>query len=292
MTEIRIGTLVPGDEQTESYVSQILQHGFESFQITFWEDVCLDLAPFAAGLARVIGDHDVKIDCLGIYGNPLEDQGTVEAWERLIDNAHLFGASVVSGFAGRLRDRPVEESIARFATVFAPLAKRAAERGIRLAVENCDWNGNWERGDYNIALCPTAWERMFEAVPDENIGLEWDPSHTMGGFMDPVAQLRCWAPRIFHVHGKDATMNWDVIRERGIRGPEVYYGHRTPGFGDADWTDFISILRGSGYTGSIDIEGWHDPVYRDDLEMTGQVAALHYLKRCRGGDLVQNPTRI
>ena len=43
------------------------------------------------------------------------------------------------------------------------------------------------------------------------------------------------------------------------------------------------------YKGSIDIEGWHDPVYRRELEMTGQVHALHYLKRCRGGDYVENP---
>jgi hypothetical protein len=41
--------------------------------------------------------------------------------------------------------------------------------------------------------------------------------------------------------------------------------------------------------GAIDIEGWHDPIYRDALEMTGQVHALGYLKRCRGGDFVPNP---
>ena len=35
--------------------------------------------------------------------------------------------------------------------------------------------------------------------------------------------------------------------------------------------------------------GWHDPIYRGDLEMTGQVAGLNYLKRCRGGDFVPNP---
>jgi sugar phosphate isomerase/epimerase len=61
---------------------------------------------------------------------------------------------------------------------------------------------------------------------------------------------------------------------------------RTPGFGDSNWTDVISELRLAGYSGSIDIEGWHDPVYRDALEMTGQVAALNYLKRSRGGDFI------
>lgn len=61
---------------------------------------------------------------------------------------------------------------------------------------------------------------------------------------------------------------------------------RTPGFGDSNWTDIISELRLAGYAGAIDIEGWHDPVYRDALEMTGQVHALNYLKDCRGGDHV------
>jgi hypothetical protein len=51
----------------------------------------------------------------------------------------------------------------------------------------------------------------------------------------------------------------------------------------------ISILRLAGYQGSIDIEGWHDPVYKGDLEMTGQVHALRYLQQCRGGSFVPNP---
>jgi len=44
-----------------------------------------------------------------------------------------------------------------------------------------------------------------------------------------------------------------------------------------------------GFQGSIDIEGWHDPVYCGELEMTGQVHGLNYLKRCRG-TFVPNPT--
>lgn len=61
------------------------------------------------------------------------------------------------------------------------------------------------------------------------------------------------------------------------------------GFGDTNWTDVITILRQHKWQGAIDIEGWHDPVYRGDLEMTGQVHGLNYLKRCRGGDFVPNP---
>ena len=58
---------------------------------------------------------------------------------------------------------------------------------------------------------------------------------------------------------------------------------RTPGFGDSNWTRRHQRAAARRLTGSIDIEGWHDPVYRDALEMTGQVRALNYLKECRGG---------
>jgi sugar phosphate isomerase/epimerase len=112
----------------------------------------------------------------------------------------------------------------------------------------------------------------------------------MVSLIDPIPQLRKVIKKVWHVHGKDATIAWDVIREKGLRGGVPYVWHRTPGFGDTNWTDVITILRMNGFKGSIDIEGWHDPVYRDDLEMTGQVHALNYLKQCRGGaTYIQNP---
>ena len=146
--------------------------------------------------------------------------------------------------------------------------------------------GTWETGDWNIAHNPDAWELMFNETPDENIGLEWEPCHQLVYLIDPLPQIRKWGKKFFHVHGKDATVRWEVIREHGVFGKVPFVFMRTPGFGDSNWTDIISELRLVGYTGSIDIEGWHDPVYRDKLEMTGQVHALNHLKQCRGGDFV------
>jgi len=127
---------------------------------------------------------------------------------------------------------------------------------------------------------------MFNETPQDNIGLEWEPCHQLVYLIDPLPQIRKWAKKFFHVHGKDATVRWEVIREHGVFGKEKFVLMRTPGFGDSNWTDIISELRMAGWAGSIDIEGWHDPVYRDALEMTGQVRALEYLKNCRGGDYV------
>ena len=150
-------------------------------------------------------------------------------------------------------------------------------------------HGTWNCGDWNIAHTPDAWEEIFNRLPFDNVGLEWEPCHQMVKLIDPMPQLRKWVHKIFHIHGKDATIKWDIIKEHGIYGPRQFAWHRTPGFGDTNWTDVISELRLGGYTGTIDIEGWHDPVYRDELEMTGQVHALEYLKWCRGGKFVVNP---
>ncbi len=306
--DIRIGTLVNKGMDSPMYIKQIIDHGFESFSITFWQTTKgTDWNKLADGVREITDAKGAVISTLGIFGNPLEsedcDLETLKGFEDCIDNAHLFGCDIVSGFTGRIRNKPIDESIPRFKEVFTELAKRASDKGVRIAFENCDMGGTWTSGDWNIAHNPTAWEMMFNAVPAENIGLEWEPCHQMVSLIDPMPQLRKWIDKIFHVHGKDATIHWDVIKEYGIHtamhadialpsnmqvAPPFAY-HRTPGFGDSDWTAIISDLRKGGFKGSIDIEGWHDPVYKDELEITGQIHALNYLKQCRGGDFVENP---
>jgi sugar phosphate isomerase/epimerase len=290
---IRIGTLAPA-KAGASYLRQILPYGFESFSLTFWQTLGdANLQRLAAEVREVLADSGAVISTVSIYGNPLEtapaDRAALAGWKKLIDNAHLFGTDLVTGFAGRVRGQTLDKSMGRFRQVFGPLAKRAADQGVRLAFENCPMGGTWASGDWNIAHGPDAWQMMFDAVPAPNVGLEWEPCHQMVQLIDPLPQLRRWASKIFHLHGKDATIHSDVIRESGVIGRRPFADHRTPGFGDSNWADIISELRRAGFHGSIDIEGWHDPVYCGELEMTGQIHALHYLKYCRGGDFVPNP---
>jgi sugar phosphate isomerase/epimerase len=294
--DIRIGTMVKANGPDPSgYVRQIVRHGFESIEPFFWQTIGnQDLARLADELKDAIGDADVVIDTLGMFGNPLEggelDKATLSSWEALIENAHHFGARTIAGFTGRIRGKPLPDSLPRFKEVFGRLARMAADKGVRIAFENCAMDGNWATGDWNIAHNPDAWELMFDALPDDNLGLEWEPCHQLVYLIDPIPQIRKWAPKIFHVHGKDATVRWDVIREHGVFGKHGFVQMRTPGFGDSDWTRIIGELRLAGYRGTIDIEGWHDPVYRDAMEMSGQVRALEFLKDCRGGAVtVPNP---
>jgi sugar phosphate isomerase/epimerase len=306
--DIKIGTLVIANENTADYIRQILPHGFESFSIFFWQTTNnLDWQKFADEINGAIEGSGAVISSLGMFGNPLEkddiDLETLQGWKECIDNAHLFNCDIVGGFTGRLRGQSLDSSLPRFKEIWTELAKRAQDKDVRIAFENCDMEGTWATGDWNIAHNPLAWEMMFNEVPFDNVGLEWEPCHQLVSLIDPMPQLRKWVPKIFHVHGKDATIKWDVIKEYGIHSsvtsdialeqkkmfaPPFAY-HRTPGFGDSNWTDIITELRMAGFVGSIDIEGWHDPVYKDQLEMTGQVHALNYLKNCRGGSYIECP---
>lgn len=261
---IRIGTLVNGGTKSADYIRQILPHGFESFSITFWQTLGnTDLEKLAREVNEALSGSDAVISTLGIFGNPLGerpiDKEARDGWLKLIDAAHMFKCDIVAGFAGRVVDKPIDDSIPRFKEVFAPLAARAADKGVRLAFENCEMGGDWHRGDWNIAHNPAAWELMFNALPNDNVGLEWEPAHQMVQLIDPIPQLRKWVKKIFHLHGKDATVMWDVIREFGVGGARQYVFHRTPGFGDNNWTDIISELRRGGFVGSIDIEGLARP---------------------------------
>ena len=292
MKNIRIGTCVNGQDANK-LIPQILPMGFESFNITFWQSTGLvDLSELGKKIREMTEATGTEISCVSIFGNALTGDGdnadTLDSWRRLIDNAHHFGTDLVTGFTGRLPGA-VPASLPRFKEVFRDLAKRAADKGVRLAFENCGMGGDWLDGDWNIALSPDCWELMFDALPEDHLGLQWEPCHQVLNFIDPIPQLRKWTHKIFHVHGKDASIDWDVIREHGRFGKYQIAWDRSPGFGDTDWVKVIDILRRNHYQGNIDIEGYHDPVYKDNLEYTGQIHALNYLKHCRGGDYIPNP---
>lgn len=289
MKQIKIGTCVPGP-QAETWIEQLKDKGFESFSINYHMSLeGADLDRLAVRTADMLKNSGAQISTIGFYCNPLQNPEHREALKLVIKKAEQFGASHVSTFAGALEGKPVEESFREFGMVFRELAQLAEEKGIRLGIENCPMGGTWERASCNIGFHPKAWEAMFEEVKNENFGLEWEPAHAMMQLMEPVSQLKQWSKKIVHVHGKDASIDWESVKRNGVFGAVPYAVYRMPGFGNTDWREIISILRMSGYEDDICIEGYHDPVYCGEWEMTGQLHALSYLKWCRGGEFVPSP---
>ncbi|HEX2947336.1 MAG TPA: sugar phosphate isomerase/epimerase [Clostridia bacterium] len=283
MSKIKIGTCLKGQEIL-TRLPELIQAGFETVELYIAETLGgIDFVETSKRVEEILGDSGVTVSSIGFYCNPLQDDAGKKELEYCIDHAHLFHAGIVATFAGALSGRSVEEAIPKYKEVFGELAKRAESKNIKIGLENAHMYGFWYRTTCNIGFCPKAWEMMFDAVSSSSVGLEWEPSHQLEQFIDPVAQLKEWMPRIVHIHGKDAAVDHEYVKKYGAWFGSPYCRHRFPGLGDSDWKEIFTVLEQGGYSADIAIEGFHDPVFCGEREMEGQRNALQYLKACREG---------
>lgn len=289
MRIVPVGTCIQGPS-FKTWAPPLIERGFECFAICFHMSLSgIDLNDLADEVRAIIDGTGVKISALGFYSNPIQYPDHAETLKRCIDIAEKFGTGTVSTFAGGYEGKPVEEAMPAFGRVFGELTRRAEDKGVKIAIENCPMGGTWQSATCNIGYTPRAWEMMFNEVKSDALGLEWEPTHQMHQLIDPVANLRRFASKVIHIHGKDATIKRDLIEEHGIVSRDSYINSRFPGFGDTDWRQIFDILYDHDYQGMISIEGYHDNFFIGDYEMTGQLHALNYLKWCRGGSYVENP---
>ena len=260
MKQIEIGTCIPGTE-AEKWIPHMVNAGFECVAINFHMSLGgTDLAKLADKVKNMLDGTGVQVATLGYYCNAIENPDHWETLRHVVEMAPLFGAPMVSTFAGAYEGKSVEEAMPKFKEVFTDITNRAAEKGLKVAIENCPMGGNWQHCTCNIGFNPKAWEMMFNEVPADNFGLEWEPGHQIIQLIDPVAQLRQWVGKVIHMHGKDATVDMDAVRRLGVFGAHDFAPQRTPGFGDTNWRDIFSILHQGGYESDICVEGYHDPV--------------------------------
>lgn len=276
-----IGTCIRRDAWKEE-LKQAIDAGFETVEL-YCNDTLggLHIAAVAEEARDIIGDSGIRISAIGLYGNPLASEEKRTELIRCIEQAHLLGAKVVSTFAGALPGRSVRDAIDDFRRVFGDLARRAEDAGVRIGLENAHMYGHWYQPTCNIAFCPKAWEMIFEAVPSPALGLTWEPSHQLEQLIDPLPQLRRWLPRIVHMHGKDASLDWEAIRRDGAWFGMSYCKHRFPGRGECDWQEILRILVEGNYGGDLCVEGFHDSGYDEQHEFDGQREALRYLRACQ-----------
>ena len=84
----------------------------------------------------------------------------------------------------------------------------------------------------------------------------------MTQLIDPIPQLRTWTPKIFSParQVRHDPLGRDPRSLASAGGPLGLSSHAR--LWRLQFNDVISELRMAGYQGCIDIEGWHDPVYR------------------------------
>jgi sugar phosphate isomerase/epimerase len=113
----------------------------------------------------------------------------------LIDHARDFGADMVSGYTGRLTDLPIEESIPKYKQIFGKFRNVRSTRAFASPLRIAIWGEPGGKATGILPHNPVAWEMLFDALPADNIELEWEPCHQMVSLIDPIPQLRKWVDK-------------------------------------------------------------------------------------------------
>jgi len=290
---MRVGLLSRGEAAEFEWVRRL---GFRSAGwIRFDTSACAqpgaDWQRAAEETAEAAALEGLRISSIGaLYRNPLDPAQREQAdfmFRRAIQVAAHIGIRTVCGFPGavirtRIHPRggnpvyePFENHIPELLDFWAPLARVAADHGVRIGFEHCP-QGVWHLPvmGYNMMGQPAIWERVFSESRSENLGLEWDASHLVCQFIDPVANILKFGRRIYHVHAKDAWVNRPLLETYGPCHPGVTE-HRFPGLGQSNWAQIVHALLRMGYDSDLTVEGWHDPVYRDhDRELPSDDTSL------------------
>jgi len=248
----------------------------------------------AADAAEVNGwlrETGVGISGLGYYPNPLTpDQAEAQVYinqiKKVIVAAEMLEIGVVNTFVGRDWHTSIDDNWPRFLEVWRPLIAFAEAHGIRIGIENCPMaftNDEWPGGK-NLAIAPAVWRRMFNDIPSDHFGLNFDPSHLVWQQIDIGQAIREFGSKFVHVHAKDARVDKQRLYEVGILGtPLQFHTPKLPGLGDVNWGQFYSHLSDVGYNGPVCIEV-EDRAYEGSLERRklSLVQSERYLRQFMG----------
>lgn len=279
---------------------EVLQHassiGYDCVEVMCWPPggpdrkhggvMHLDVTDFpqskadeARGLCEKYG---VGISALGYYSIPLsadpeQAQASREHLPKVIDAAVKLGLSNVNSFIGANQHHTLEENFQQFLEVWPPLIKYAEEQNIKIGIENCPmlFPNTWPFG-LNLARTPAIWRRMFEAIPSENFGLNYDPSHLRMQLIDPIAPIREFGPRIFHSHAKDMRIDSEKLNDVGTLVPPMQRSTaKIPGLGDIDWGKWVGALTDAGFDGAVCVEV-EDEAFEGSVERRVQSLQISY----------------
>lgn len=217
---------------------------------------------YAAHILAYSKEKGVQISSLAFYPNNMD--GNLE--KRAASNAHLknvilasakLGVNMVTTFIGRDQTKNVEDNLEIVKQVWPSILDLAKENGVKIAIENCPmlFGADQWPGGQNLMTTPVIWRKVFEILPYDNLGLNYDPSHLIWQRVDYCKPLYEFKDKIFHVHFKDIKIYEDKLSECGILAyPLDYMQPKLPGLGDINWGSYVSALTDIGFDGFACVE--------------------------------------
>lgn len=214
-------------------------------------------------VSRQTGTRIISIEAMEfnhIARDPAERAKAQEGFIRSIEFAHRLGCKFIGCFSGGMEGATIGDQVKAFADTINEKYMPVLER--------LDMTMGWENYPCptNFATVPGIWAQVFELVPNGRLGLEFDPSHLVRQYIDPIEAAWTFRDRIRSAHAKDTEITQPVLQKLGIHG-EGWWRYRIPGQGLIDWPAFITVLLQAGYSGGFAVEHedpfWDEPPSND-----------------------------
>ena len=226
-----------------------------------------------ASIRSVIDKAGMHVSALQLDGNhiaadPTERDRTTSYFAKAIELAGKLGIPYIGTQSGKDANKPFEAQVEEIVRVYKEKYFAACERyKVRIL-----WEPYPEAP--NLATSPVGFAALFQAFGDSPyVGLQYDPSHLVRQFMDPIQTARDFVAHIYDVHLKDTEILWPVLRAGGIHpvNGARWWRYRIPGMGSLNWREFFSVLQDAGYAGGMSIEQ-EDPLYGADTNHGGDIS--------------------
>lgn len=274
MMKIGFVTAIMADASLEEVLKFASEQGFQCIEVMCWPVgkaerryagvTHIDVTDFTQSDADEVNalckKYGVEISGLGYYPNPLvadpeEREKYVTHIKDVIAASGLLGVNIMNTFVGRDPAKSIEDSWDDYEQLWKPIVSFAEEKGVKVGIENCPMLFSLDEwpGGKNLAISPAVWRRMFEMIPSDNFGLNFDPSHLIWQHIDYIRAIREFHHKFVHVHAKDEKIDTEAIYEHGIMGLG-WHKPKLPGLGSVDWGKFFSTLTDVGYRGPVCIE--------------------------------------
>lgn len=153
-----------------------------------------------------------------------------------------------------------QDSFSIWKETFPEVVKHAEKENVFFALEG--WPG--PAPQYPAIGCtPEMWKAMFDAIPSNHFGLNFDPSHLVRLGIDYLRVLHEFGDRITYCHGKDTELLFNEQYYYGVlpatfhvkyRFSEGSWRYTIPGYGEVDWGKVAVRLEQLNYQGPISIE--------------------------------------
>jgi sugar phosphate isomerase/epimerase len=239
---------------SDSNLEFVKAEGFTSMQLRL-DPNKLDDAAISA-IKTKIQRSGIYVSSLAVDGNHIDPDPAARTRQndyaiKCIELCGKLGIPNIGGQSGTIKGKPLQEQVDEIVRVYNEKYFAVCQRNnVRIL---------WEpyAGGPNIATGPVGWEALFKAFNNNpHVGLQFDPSHLVWQFMDPVQAARDFVDKIYDVHLKDTEILWHIVRKGGIQPVDNarWWRFRVPGYGSVDWKGFFSVLSEAGYTGAMNIE--------------------------------------